>query len=34
MAVIYALWKIPLYIKFIAARQLEWVRSKRDTDEP
>ncbi|MBX9675333.1 MAG: glycosyltransferase [Methylotenera sp.] len=29
-APIYALAKIPLYIKFFVNRQLEWVRSKRD----
>jgi len=26
----YALWKIPLYLKFLVKRQGEWVRSKRD----
>jgi cellulose synthase/poly-beta-1,6-N-acetylglucosamine synthase-like glycosyltransferase len=31
IAVVYALWKIPLYIKFLVARQLDWVRSKRDS---
>ena len=25
----YALWKIPLYLKFVVRRQVEWVRSKR-----
>ncbi len=34
----YALWyslcKIPLYAKFLARRQLDWVRSKRDGDGP
>jgi cellulose synthase/poly-beta-1,6-N-acetylglucosamine synthase-like glycosyltransferase len=29
-AVVYALWKIPLYLRFLVARQVEWVRSKRD----
>jgi hypothetical protein len=29
----YALAKVPLYAKFIVARQLDWVRSKRDRDE-
>ena len=29
-APIYALVKIPLYIKFFVNRQVEWVRSKRD----
>jgi cellulose synthase/poly-beta-1,6-N-acetylglucosamine synthase-like glycosyltransferase len=33
-AVIYALVKIPLYARFLVARQLEWVRSKRDGDQP
>ncbi len=28
----YALWKIPLYLKFLVKRQGEWVRSRRDTD--
>ena len=31
LGVVYALWKIPLYAKFLVARQLDWVRSKRDT---
>jgi cellulose synthase/poly-beta-1,6-N-acetylglucosamine synthase-like glycosyltransferase len=31
--VFYALAKVPLYAKFIVARQLDWVRSKRDGDE-
>ena len=31
--VVYALAKVPLYAKFIVARQLDWVRSKRDGDE-
>jgi cellulose synthase/poly-beta-1,6-N-acetylglucosamine synthase-like glycosyltransferase len=26
----YALWKIPVYLRFLARRQIEWVRSKRD----
>jgi cellulose synthase/poly-beta-1,6-N-acetylglucosamine synthase-like glycosyltransferase len=34
MAVGYALWKIPLYVKFIVARQIDWVRSKRDGERP
>jgi cellulose synthase/poly-beta-1,6-N-acetylglucosamine synthase-like glycosyltransferase len=33
-ALFYALWKIPLYAKFLVARQLDWVRSKRDSDGP
>jgi cellulose synthase/poly-beta-1,6-N-acetylglucosamine synthase-like glycosyltransferase len=32
-AIFYALRKIPLYAKFIVARQLDWVRSKRDDGE-
>lgn len=28
----YVLWKIPLYGKFLVARQIDWVRSKRDPD--
>jgi cellulose synthase/poly-beta-1,6-N-acetylglucosamine synthase-like glycosyltransferase len=28
----YVLWKIPLYLKFLVRRQVEWVRSKRDMD--
>lgn len=28
----YALWKIPLYLKFLVKRQVEWVRSKRDNE--
>jgi hypothetical protein len=31
-APIYALIKIPLYLKFLVFRQVEWVRSKRDGD--
>ena len=31
--VFYALAKVPLYAKFIVARQLDWVRSKRDGDQ-
>ncbi len=30
LAVAYALWKIPLYARFLVARQVNWVRSKRD----
>ena len=30
LAVVYAVWKIPLYAKFLVSRQLDWVRSKRD----
>jgi uncharacterized membrane protein len=28
----YPLWKIPVYVRFVFARQSEWVRSKRDKD--
>lgn len=31
-ASLYALWKIPMYARFIFSRQSEWVRSKRDED--
>jgi cellulose synthase/poly-beta-1,6-N-acetylglucosamine synthase-like glycosyltransferase len=34
LAVIYPLLKIPLYVRFLWARQLDWVRSKRDGDGP
>ena len=30
LAAMYALWKIPLYARFLVARQVNWVRSKRD----
>jgi len=26
----YALWKFPMYVKFLTARQSDWIRSKRD----
>jgi cellulose synthase/poly-beta-1,6-N-acetylglucosamine synthase-like glycosyltransferase len=29
---VYALLKIPVYLKFLIARQLDWVRSRRDGD--
>jgi cellulose synthase/poly-beta-1,6-N-acetylglucosamine synthase-like glycosyltransferase len=32
LAAIYALWKIPLYAKFLVARQMNWVRSNRNED--
>ena len=32
LGIIYALWKIPLYAKFLVARQMDWVRSKRNED--
>jgi len=28
----YVAWKLPLYLKFLVARQTEWVRTKRDQD--
>lgn len=31
-AALYALWKIPLYAKFLVSRQIRWVRSKRDQE--
>lgn len=34
LAVVYALWKAPVYGRFLIARQLHWVRSKRDQDRP
>jgi len=30
LSVVYPLWKIPLYLRFLVARQIDWVRSKRD----
>jgi len=33
-ALIYALWKIPLYLRFLFSRQRVWTRSKRDEDGP
>lgn len=33
LAPLYALWKIPLYLRFVLARQMTWVRSKRDGDQ-
>jgi cellulose synthase/poly-beta-1,6-N-acetylglucosamine synthase-like glycosyltransferase len=32
LAVFYALWKIPLYTRFLFARQVSWVRSKRNDE--
>jgi hypothetical protein len=32
-ALVYALWKIPLYAKFLVSRQMDWVRSKRNGDD-
>ena len=29
LAPVYVLWKIPLYVKFLVSRQIDWVRSKR-----
>ena len=31
-AAAYAVWKIPVYIRFVTRRQFEWVRSRRDSD--
>ena len=33
MVGVYMVWKIPLYLKFFGARQVEWIRSKRDEVE-
>lgn len=33
-APVYALAKIPLYARFLVARQIDWVRSKRDHERP
>jgi hypothetical protein len=30
LSVIYAVRKIPLYLRYLVARQVAWVRSKRD----
>ena len=30
LGAVYAFWKIPLYARFLVARQVNWVRSKRD----
>jgi cellulose synthase/poly-beta-1,6-N-acetylglucosamine synthase-like glycosyltransferase len=32
LASIYVVWKIPIYAKFFVARQVTWVRSRRDTE--
>ena len=32
MAVLYIFWKVPVYIGFLINRQVEWVRSKRDSE--
>jgi hypothetical protein len=34
LSVVYPLWKIPLYLRFLVARQVDWVRSKRDDRIP
>jgi glycosyltransferase involved in cell wall biosynthesis len=34
LAIVYALWKAPVYARFLIARQLDWVRSKRDQNRP
>jgi cellulose synthase/poly-beta-1,6-N-acetylglucosamine synthase-like glycosyltransferase len=33
LAVLHAFFKIPLYLKFLVARQVKWIRSKREADE-
>jgi hypothetical protein len=32
LAAVYALRKIPMYARFLVARQINWVRSKRDEE--
>ena len=32
MAAVYVFWKVPVYIGFVINRQVEWVRSKRDSE--
>jgi cellulose synthase/poly-beta-1,6-N-acetylglucosamine synthase-like glycosyltransferase len=32
MTVMYIFWKVPLYLRFFINRQVEWVRSKRDSE--
>jgi cellulose synthase/poly-beta-1,6-N-acetylglucosamine synthase-like glycosyltransferase len=32
MAVLYIFWKVPVYIGFLINRQVEWVRSRRDSE--
>ncbi len=34
VAAAYALWKLPLYVKFMVQRRFDWVRSNRDSDDP
>jgi cellulose synthase/poly-beta-1,6-N-acetylglucosamine synthase-like glycosyltransferase len=34
LSIIYPFMKIPLYTRFLVARQSDWVRSKRDGEEP
>jgi cellulose synthase/poly-beta-1,6-N-acetylglucosamine synthase-like glycosyltransferase len=34
LAILYALGKIPLYSRALVARQIEWVRSKREDEKP
>jgi cellulose synthase/poly-beta-1,6-N-acetylglucosamine synthase-like glycosyltransferase len=33
LAMLQAFLKIPLYLKFVVARQVKWIRSKREADE-
>jgi cellulose synthase/poly-beta-1,6-N-acetylglucosamine synthase-like glycosyltransferase len=33
LAMLHAVLKIPLYLKFLVARQVKWIRSKREADE-
>jgi cellulose synthase/poly-beta-1,6-N-acetylglucosamine synthase-like glycosyltransferase len=32
IAVLYVLWKTPIYARFLKARQVQWIRSARDSD--
>jgi len=33
LAVLYILWKIPLYARFLVARQRVWLRTRRDDEQ-
>lgn len=33
LALLHAFLKVPLYLKFLVARQVKWIRSKREADE-
>ncbi len=34
LSVPYAIWKLPLYLRFVVARQTQWVRSRRAGEQP